>query len=99
MAKQERPPAGQSANTQMDLRHLRRQTRTALELALVALAPSPLADRLAAAAGWLEALVELPTDSAPVIAHAPGVVARAKTALDEWDKWQKEYFEKKIPRG
>ena len=66
---------------------------------MVALAPSELVDRLAAAAGLLEALVELPTDSAPVVALVPGVQSRAKIALDDWCKWQKEALEKKIPRG
>lgn len=54
------PPA-----TRMDLSHLRRESRTALELAIVELAPSDLIDRLAVVAGLLEALVELPADSAP----------------------------------
>ncbi len=87
------------AGTPLDLNHLRRETRTALELAVVALAPSELVDRLAAAAGLLEALVELPTDSAPVVALVPRVESRAKSALDDWNKWQKEALEKKIPRG
>lgn len=87
------------AGTPLDLNHLRRETRTALELAVVALAPSELVDRLAAAAGLLEALVELPTDSAPVVALVPRVQSRAKIALDDWYKWQKEALEKKIPRG
>jgi hypothetical protein len=52
------------AGTPMDFSHLRREARTALELAIVALAPSALVDRLATAAGLLEALVELPKDSA-----------------------------------
>jgi hypothetical protein len=83
----------------LDLRHLRRDARTALELAVVALAPSHLVDRLATVAGLLEALLELPTDSAPVIALVPEVQSRAQSALEDWRKWEKEYLEKRIPRG
>jgi len=83
----------------LDLSHLRRESRTALELAVVALAPAEIVDRLATAAGLLEALVELPTDSAPVIALVPRVQAQAKSALDAWQKWQQEHLEKKMPRG
>ncbi len=83
----------------MDLRHLRRETRTALELAVVALAPSDLMDRLAVVAGLLEALVELPGDSAAVAAFVPGVAGRGRIALDEWHKWHKDHLEKRIPRG
>ena len=46
------PPAHESG---LSLSHLRRETRTALELAVVALAPSELLERLAASAGLLEA--------------------------------------------
>jgi hypothetical protein len=99
MMKREPATGGGSDETQMDLRHLRREAQTALELALVALAPSELSDRLALAAGLLEALVELPPSSAPVVARIPALVARAKSALAEWQKWQKEHLEKKIPRG
>jgi hypothetical protein len=87
------------AGAPLDLSHLRRESRTALELAVVALAPSELVDRLAAVAGLLEALVELPTDSAPVLALVPKVQSRAKSALDDWNKWHKEHLDKKIPRG
>jgi hypothetical protein len=81
----------------MDLRHLRRDARTALELAVVAPAPPELVDRLAMSAGLLEALEELPTDSAPVKAIVSSVVARARGALREWDKWKATV--EKIPRG
>lgn len=83
----------------MDLSHLRRESRTALELAVVALAPAELVDGLATAAGLLEALVELPSDSAPVIALVPRVQSQAKGALEAWQKWQKEHLENKMPRG
>ena len=83
----------------LDLSHLRRDARTALELAVVALAPGELVDRLAVSAGLLEALVELPTDSAPVIALVPKLVTRTRSALDDWQKWHHEHLERRIPRG
>jgi hypothetical protein len=78
----------------MDLNHLRREARTALELAVLALAPSDLIDRLASCAGLLEAIEMLPEDSVPVIALVPHVVTRARAALADWDGWQKEHLTK-----
>jgi hypothetical protein len=83
----------------LDLSHLRRDVRTALELAVVSLAPSDLVDRLAAVAGLLEALAELPKDSAPVIALVPKLVTRTRSALEEWQNWRHDHLEWKIPRG
>lgn len=83
----------------MDLSHLRRESRTALELAIVAMAPSDLVDRLAMAAGLLEALVELPTDSAPVIAILSRGVTHARSVLADWQKWHHEHLERNLPRG
>ena len=71
----------------LDLRHLRRETRTALELAIVELAPNDLIDSLAVTAGLLEALVALPPDSAPAIALGPTTVDRARKALAAWHAW------------
>jgi hypothetical protein len=99
MSKRGQPAEPDRAESQMDLSHLRRESRTALELALVAMAPSELVDRLAAVAGLLEALVELPTDSAPVIAVVPRVTTRARSTLEDWQKWHHEHLEKKMPRG
>lgn len=72
----------QRAETPLDLTHLRRELRTALELAIVAMAPSELVDRLAITAGLLKALVELPTDSTPVMALVPKLATRARSTLD-----------------
>jgi hypothetical protein len=99
MSKRGQSTEVEHVESQMDLSHLRRESRTALELAVVALAPSELVDRLAASAGLLEALVELPTDSPPVIALVPTVVTRTRRALEDWQKWCHEHLEKKIPRG
>jgi hypothetical protein len=89
----------EQGESQMDLSHLRRESRTALELAVVAMAPSDLVERLATSAGLLEALVELPTNSAPVIALVPGLVSRTRSALGDWQKWHHEHLENRIPRG
>lgn len=78
--------------TALDLSHLRRETRTALELAVAALAPESLIDRLAAPAGLFEALLELPPQSPPVLALAPRLARRSRAALDEWEAWRKEYL-------
>ena len=99
MSKRGRSTGVEPAESQMDLSHLRRESRTALELAVVAMAPSDLVDRLATAAGLLEALVGLPTDSAPVVAIVPRVATRARSALEDWQKWHDEHLERKIPRG
>jgi hypothetical protein len=80
-------PATPSTTT-MDLSHLRREARTALELAVVAMVPEDLLNRLAASAGLLEAIGELPTDSPPLVALVPKLVKKAQAALAEWRKWQ-----------
>jgi hypothetical protein len=71
----------------MELSHLRRECRTALELAIVELAPTDLMDRLAVVSGLLEALAELPPDSAPAIALGPATIDRARSALELWGEW------------
>jgi len=73
--------------TRLDLSHLRRETRTALELAIVELAPNDLIDRLAVVTGLLESLAELPADSAPAIALGPPTADRARIALKLWRDW------------
>ncbi len=83
----------------LSLSHLRRETRTALELAVVTLAPSQLIDRLANAAGLLEALIELPADSPPALALVPGLVERTRQSLDDWQAWHRENLQEKMPRS
>ena len=73
--------------TRLDLSHLRRDARTALELAIVELAPTELIERLAVVTGILEALDELPADSAPAIALGPSTADRARVALQMWRDW------------
>ena len=76
------PPA-----TPMDLSHLRRESRTALEIAIVELAPNELIDRLAVVTGLLEALAELPAGSAPAVTLGPATAERARDALETWRVW------------
>ena len=92
-------PELRSAETLKELGHLRHQARSALDLAVVALAPSPLVERLAAAVGLLESLSELPADSPPVIAMVPKARTHASKSLDDWHAWHKQYLARRIPSG
>jgi hypothetical protein len=62
--------------------------KTALELAVASMSATEIVDRLAVAAGLLEALAEFPSDAAPVVATAPRAVAIAEEALKEWRIWE-----------
>lgn len=90
MAKRQQDTGVDNPEVALDLSHLRRETRTALELAVVASAPQDLIDRLAWAAGLLEAIVELPSNSPPVLALVPKLTKRAKGTLEQWSGWQAE---------
>ncbi len=68
--------------------HLRREVRTALELALAAFAPPHLLDGLARSAGYLEGLSEFPHENPVVTALLTRVEAEAKEALRAWDEWR-----------
>jgi hypothetical protein len=76
----------------MELRHLGRDVKTALELAIVGLCPSELVERLAMSAGLLDAVSELPVESPAVGALVPGVTSRAQRALDDWNRWRDEHL-------
>jgi hypothetical protein len=78
---------GPRESTRLDFSHLRREARTALELAIVHLAPNDLIESLALVTGMLEALTELPTDSPPTVALGPPTIERAHEALDRWREW------------
>ena len=80
----------------IELMHLRREVKTALELAIVTLAPLEVIDRLGLAAGLLEAMSELPLDSAPAVALGPKLVSRAKSALAAWGRWEKDHTRKAL---
>jgi hypothetical protein len=98
MAKHE-ANAGEIHQSSLELVHQRREARTALELAVVALAPWEIIERLATATGLLEALSELPWDSPPARTLVPKVATVAKTALDTWQKWKGTHLEQRLPRG
>lgn len=68
--------------------HLRREVKTALELAVAALAHAEVIDALATAAGLLEALNEFPAESAPVLATLPRASQLAERSLQAWRDWQ-----------
>jgi hypothetical protein len=73
----------------MRVSHLRREVKTALELAIAGLARADLIDPLAHAAGLLEALAEFPDDSAPVVAMRPRATELADAALAQYKNWAK----------
>ncbi len=78
---------GSSANA-LRANHLRREVKTALELAVTSMSATEIVDRLAVAAGLLEALAEFPSDAAPVVATAPRALAIADEALKAWRAWE-----------
>jgi hypothetical protein len=57
-------------------------------------APSDLIERLASAAGLLEAITELPSNSAPVLTLAPQLSMRAKSVLEDWKVWEMKHLSK-----
>jgi hypothetical protein len=65
------------------------ETRDALELAIVSGAPSELVDRLALAAGLLNALDDLASDGPPLVALTATTLERAQIALAAWRTWQR----------
>src|SRR5262249_50066764 len=73
----------------MQLRHLHRDVSNALELALVALAPNSMIEALAAAAGLLNALQELPLESDSLQVWAKEAASRAERTLSEWRSWER----------
>lgn len=77
-----------SAATLLRANHLRREVKTALELAVASMSPTEIVDRLAVAAGLLEALAEFPADAAPVVATTPRAVALADESLKAWHSWE-----------
>ena len=78
----------------MELRHIGREAKTALELAVVGLCPWDLLERIAAAAGLVDAIAELPLESPAVAALLPKIVSKARAALDEWGVWQERHLTK-----
>jgi hypothetical protein len=71
----------------MEIRHVLREVKTALELAIVARAPRDLLNRLARPAGFLEALSQLPLEGTPTEAQIPELLAEARVATERWQAW------------
>ena len=71
----------------MEVTHLAREIKTALELAIASQAPTRLIDRLAVVAGLLEAFTSLSLDefATPLFLTT---CERGKEALVEWHQWR-----------
>jgi hypothetical protein len=82
------PRRRRRAEEALRISHLRREVKTALELAVAALAHAEVIDGLATAAGLLEALNEFPKSSAPVLATLPRASELAERSLQAWRDWQ-----------
>jgi hypothetical protein len=81
---------------QMELTHLVREVKTSLELAIAAQAPSDLVDRLAIAAGLLEAITDMALDEAVTIPLVARTTERASQALVAWRRWHSDHPPKAI---
>jgi len=77
--------------TQMHLTHLARDVTTALELAIAAFAPSELVDRLALAAGYLDAFQALDSEATALQPLITRTTERADLALSIWRQWEKDH--------
>ena len=86
--KRESKTARRHSGDALRANHLRREVKTALELAVASMSSTEIVDRLAVAAGLLEALSEFPPDAAPVVATTPRAVAIADEALSAWRAWE-----------
>lgn len=75
----------------MELRHLAREVKTSLELALAALAPSELVDNLAIGAGLLDAIMDMNLDDAARNPLVSRTVERANAALVAWRQWREDH--------
>lgn len=75
----------------MQLMHLSREVKTALELAIAALAPNDLIDRLAVVAGLLDAFTGLAIDETTSLPLIHRTTDRAHQALDAWRIWREKH--------
>ena len=76
---------------QMELRHLAREVKTCLELAIAAFAPGDLVDRLAVAAGLLDAITDMALDETATVPLVTRTVERAGHALAAWHQWRDDH--------
>jgi hypothetical protein len=77
----------ENVNRQTEIRHLLRTLNTALELAILARAPSDLLNRLGRVAGLLDAVSQLPGEEGPARAMTPALIADGIAAVAAWEKW------------
>jgi len=78
-------------STQMELRHLAREVKTGLELAIAAFAPSDLVDQLAVVAGLLDAITDMALDEAANVPLVSRTVERANQAVAAWNRWRHDH--------
>jgi hypothetical protein len=71
-----------------EVRHVLRRVKTALELAIVARAPTELLNRLGRVSGLLDAVTELPVAEGPAQAMTAGLIAEGVAAIAAWETWQ-----------
>jgi hypothetical protein len=73
--------------TKLEVTHLTREIKTALELAIAAFAPNEVIDKLAVVAGLLDALDSLALDQndTPLFVSA---IDRGNIALVSWSRWR-----------
>ena len=72
---------------QTEIRHLLRSVKTALELAIVARAPTDLVNRLGRVSGLLEAVSQLSDQEGPGRTMLPGLIADGLATVSAWEKW------------
>ena len=77
----------ESADRQTEIRHLLRTVKTALELAIVARAPSDLLNRLGRVSGLLDAVSQLPNEEGPARTMTAGLIGDGFAAVAAWEKW------------
>jgi hypothetical protein len=85
-----REPDGR-IDKQTEIRHLLRNVKTSLELAIVARAPTDLLNVLGRVAGLLDAVSQLPTDEGPAQALTAGLIADGLAAVDAWNRWHRAH--------
>lgn len=82
--------------TQVHLMHLARDVKTALELAIAAFAPTDLVDRLALAAGYLDAFTTLDPDvNKQPLSLVVTMKGERQAAISEgaWSHWLREMMQ------
>lgn len=85
-----RDPEGRVDN-QTQIRHVLRNVKTSLELAIVARAPADLLNKLGRVAGLLDAVSQLPINEGPAQALRVGLIADGLAAIDAWHTWQRSH--------